>query len=416
MTQPAQKSGIPLWLIALFFLTFAIGTDDFVIAGVLRDIADDLAVSEAVAGQLITAFSIVYAVVAPLAAVVLARWSRRPTMIAITLVFAALNVLMAVAPSYSALLGLRILAAIAAAAVTPAAFATAAMMAPPNRQGSYIGMVAAGLTVSLVVGVPLGTWIGGAFGWQSTMLFVAALLVLAALGMTALPREGRPPAIPLRVRLAPLGRPAIMVGLLGTAIAASGGLMFYAYIGPVSNFMSGASTGTLAVLIAVAGVCGAIGTVLGGRLADAWGPDRTLVSALAVQVLATLLAAVLAWTIGAGQVPVVAIGALLAVWAIAGWALNPPVQMRLLMLAGDAGMEVVALNSSALYVGISVAGAAGGTALALLGPQGVPLIAGLLGFCALVLFVLAFQVFRLRVPDQSAPAASGEGARADAHG
>jgi len=394
MTESSVPRGVPVWLLALFFASFAIGTDDFVIAGVLREISQDLSVSEAAAGQLVTAFSVTYAVAAPLAAVALARLPRRTAMVTITLIFAALNVLAAVAPAYGPLLVIRILAAIAAAAVTPAAFAAAAMLAPPGRQGTYIGAVAAGLTVSLVVGVPIGTWLGGQFTWRATMLFVAALAVVAALGMLTLPRAATPPPLRLRQRLAPLGRPAILVGLLGTAVAASGGLMFYSYIGPVSHHLSGAGAETLAVLIAVAGVFGIIGTMLGGRLTDLWGPERTLGASLALQVLATAAVAVVAVRLDPGAVPAAVVAVALALWAIGGWALNPAVQTRLLRLAGDAGTEVVALNSSALYVGIAVAGAAGGASLALSGPQAVPWAAAGLGTLALLLFLLAFRVFR----------------------
>src|SRR5690625_1272522 len=164
----------PIWLLALFFAAFAIGTDDFVIAGLLPEIADDLSVSEAAAGQLITVFSLSYAVGAPMAAVVTARWSQRHVMIAAASFFTVGNLIAAAAPTYETLFALRVLLALTAATITPAAVSTAAALAPAGRQGRYIGMVAAGLTVSLVAGVPIGTWLGGNFGWRSTMVFVAA--------------------------------------------------------------------------------------------------------------------------------------------------------------------------------------------------------------------------------------------------
>jgi Arabinose efflux permease len=394
VSTSTQSRRIPLWLFALFFAAFAIGTDNFVIAGVLRGVSDDLDVSNAVAGQLITAFSLAYVVAAPLMAVALSRRSPRGTMIVATVVFAVVNILASLAPSYPLLLVLRVVAAVLAASVTPAAFATAAILAPKGRQGSYLGIVAAGLTVSLVVGVPIGTWLSGLSSWRATMVFVAALALVAALGMTTLPPRENPPGMRLRARLAPLGRPAILVGLLGTAVSASGGLMFYTYIGPVVRETTGAGPSTLAVLIAAAGLCGVLGTFIGGRAADQWGPERALMTALALQVLAMLVVGVIAAVSTSDSVPVVVIGVLFAIWALAGWALNPPVQVRLLTLAGRAGTEVVALNSSALYVGVSVAGAVGGATLANYGATAVPITAGILGLCAMAVFAVAFQVFR----------------------
>ncbi|MFC4334572.1 MFS transporter [Salininema proteolyticum] len=127
----------PLWLLALFFAAFAVGTDDFVIAGLLPEIADDLAVSEAAAGQLVTVFSLTFAVTAPIAAIVTARWSRRAVMVSATAVFIAGNLLAAVAPTYTAPLLLRVMLACAGGVITPTAVATAATLAPTGRQGRY---------------------------------------------------------------------------------------------------------------------------------------------------------------------------------------------------------------------------------------------------------------------------------------
>lgn len=141
----------------LVLVTFVAGTDNFVMAGVLPAVAEDLAVTEAAAGQLVTVFSIAYALAAPAMAAATARLDRRTLLGAGLAVFALLNGAAALAPSYAALLVLRLLAAVVAAAMTPAAFAAAAALAPPERVGRAIGSVAAGMTVALVIGVPLGT-------------------------------------------------------------------------------------------------------------------------------------------------------------------------------------------------------------------------------------------------------------------
>lgn len=384
----------PIWLLALFFASFAIGTDDFVIAGLLPEIAEDLSVSEAAAGQLITVFSLAYAVGAPMAAVVTARWPQRRVMAAATSLFALGNLLAALAPSYGTLLVLRVLAALAAAAVTPAAVAAAAALAPEGRRGRYIGVVAAGLTVSLAAGVPLGTWLGGAFGWRSTMVFVAALAALAVAGMLRLPDTARPPSVALRTRLAPLRRPAVLAALVSVFTAASGGLMIYEYVAPVAARLSGAGSEALAVLIAVAGVFGAAGTWLGARATDRFGPERTTLVAVSAQGASVLALAALGYLLSTGGVPVALFGVLFACWALAGWAFNPAMHLRLLDLAGPAGPEAIGLNGSALYSGIAVAGGLGGAALAGFGAHSVPLVSGLLSLAGLSVFAWSFHAHR----------------------
>ena len=160
-------------------VTFAIGTDDFVIAGILPDIADDPAVSEAAAGQLVTVVSITYALAAPPLAVATARLPRKPMVVGGLSVFAAVNLVAAIAPSYAVLMALRVVAALIAAMVSPAVFGMAARLAAPDRDGRALGVVA-GLTVSLFIGVPLGSLLADTFGWRST--FVAVVGVAGAVG------------------------------------------------------------------------------------------------------------------------------------------------------------------------------------------------------------------------------------------
>ncbi|WP_231619101.1 MFS transporter, partial [Nonomuraea sp. SBT364] len=173
-------SRVPGWLLALTFTTFAFATDDYVIAGVLPAISDGLGVSEAAGGQLVTAFSLAFALTAPVASVVTASWPRRRLIVGALLLFTAVNWVSALVTSYPVLMGLRVLAAVAAAAVVPAAYAIAASLAPEGRQGRYLALVMGGLTGSLMLGVPIGTWVGGAFGWQATFV-LGGLLGLASL-------------------------------------------------------------------------------------------------------------------------------------------------------------------------------------------------------------------------------------------
>ncbi|PRX99048.1 MFS transporter [Allonocardiopsis opalescens] len=398
---PLRRAGIGCLLLA----SFAVGTDDFVVAGVLPEISAGLRVSEAAAGQLVTVFSITYAPAAPVIAVLTARLPRRALFTAATAVFALANAAAALAPDYPVLMACRVLAALAAAAITPAAFAIAAATAPEGRTGRAVGTVAAGLTLALALGVPLGTWLGGAYGWRSTFVFVAVLAcaVLAAAPVLLPPLPGAEP-VGAGGRLRLLARPPVLLGAVGTVIGATGGLMTYTYIAPIARELSGADTAGLAVMIAVLGAAGAVGTVLGGRATDRWGADRALLATLAGQVAATAALAVIG-LLGGGGVPLPVTAAVFACWGLAGWAFNPPMNTRSLRLAGPAGTEAVALNTSALYVGIALGGAVGGAAVAGYGGTGVAVAATAIGLAAIVL--MAVSVARHPSAPEAAHAPAG---------
>ncbi|WP_040710408.1 MFS transporter [Nocardiopsis potens] len=396
------------WPVCLLLAAFVIGTDDFVIAGVLPEIAAEQGVGEAAAGQLVTVFSITYALAAPVIAVATARWPRKTLIVGGLSVFALINVVTAAAPSYPALMALRVAAALVAASITPAVFGMAGRLAAPGRVGWAMGVVSAGLTVSLFLGVPIGSLLGTWFGWRSTFVAVALLTALVAAASAALlPGLPGAPQTGVRGRLRALTRPALLTCVLGTAMGASGGLLTYTYIGPISHDLSGRGGWMLAVFIGVVGAAGAVGTFAGGRLTDRWGADRALLGAFALLAAAIAALAVIGLA-GQGAAPVWLVAAALAVYGFAGWGFSPPMNARVLLLAGDAGTEAVALNTSALYVGVSVAGAVGGGAVALYGGTGAAVAAA--AIAAVTLGVMAASVRRFpSAPDRAAPAAADAG-------
>ncbi|GAA1553309.1 MFS transporter [Brevibacterium picturae] len=379
------------WLPSLLLTTFVIGTDDFIIAGILPEIAADFEVSEAAAGQLVTVFSLVYAAAAPVMAVATARLPRKRLIVGGLGLFAVINLATVFAPSYAALMTLRVAAALVAATISPAAFAIAGTLAPAGRTGRAIGTVAAGLTVSLVIGVPLGSWIGGMFGWHATFVLVAALTTIAvAVTAFTLPQLPETPVVGVRERLVLLRRPAVLTCVIGTIIGATSGLMPYIFIAPLIDDLSGADRGLVPVAIGLYGLAGAMGTVIGGRLNDQWGTDRAVIALLVVVLASTIAIAVTGLVFG-GLAPFWLLAALIIVWGAAGWAYNPPMNARALQLAGPAGTEAIALNTSGLYIGIALAGAIGGGALNLAGGIAVLAAASAIGLINLVFMTLAVR-------------------------
>ena len=191
----AVRADYRLRVLPLAAGTFAIGTGLLVIQGILPEMARDLGVSVGAAGQLVTAFAVAYAVSAPLLSAVAARFDQKRLLGGALIVFALSNVGAALAPSLAPLIVARVVAALSSALFTPNASAAGASLAPPDERGRALALVFGGLSVATVLGVPIGTLIGGAVGWRATFLFVGALGALAAAGLAALlPRVTRPPS------------------------------------------------------------------------------------------------------------------------------------------------------------------------------------------------------------------------------
>ncbi|TDE28383.1 MFS transporter [Actinomadura sp. 6K520] len=385
---------MPRWLLALAAGALVFYTDDYVIAGVLPEIAGSFGVSVGTAGQLVTVFSVTVAVAAPVAAVATTRIPRRTLLVSAALVFTAANAGAALSPAFATLMALRVTAALAAAAATPAMFATAARLAAPGRTGRAVAAVAFGVTGAIAFGVPAGTWIGGALGWRATFAVMAAGGALAALGFrTALPRsEGGQDALPVRAQLAVLGRPAISLGLLANVVLMSGSMMLLTYLAPFTAALANADMTDRGVFFACSGLAGMVGIWAGGRAIDAWGADRTLIAGIGA-FLVTMLALTALWPLR--PISVLPLLGILTIWGGAAFWNSPAVQARLHMLAGPVATQALALNTSGTYIGVAIGGAVGGAVLDTAGPGLLPLISGLAGAVALVLFVAAAHPARV---------------------
>ncbi|MFI7443978.1 MFS transporter [Nonomuraea indica] len=377
---------LPAWLWALTFTTFTFATDDYMIAGILPALSGDLGVTEAAAGQLVTGFSLTFALAAPVASVVTASWPRRRLLTAALSLFVVANVAAAFTTSYPVLMGLRVLAALAAASVVPAAYAIAAQRAPDGRQGRYMALVMGGLTGSLVLGVPIGTWVGGVLGWQAAF-GLGGLLGAVSLVAVRATLPGREPGLPEgarpRVSLRPLASAPVVLGLLGIVASVTGSMMLLTYLAPFLRDLAGAGPAELGWVFVMAGAAGFVGGQLGGRAADRWGADRALLAGVG-GFTAVMGALTVCWWLR--PLALVALLPPLLVWAAVSWWIPPPAQTRLLALAGPAGPQALALNSSAVYVGVSAGGVAGGIVLEMYGSGVLPAAAAMVELAALALF------------------------------
>lgn len=362
----------------LAFGTFALGTDLYVIAGVLPEIARGTRVPIALAGQLVTIFALAYALGSPLLAVASARLDRRRLLLGALVVFAAANLGAALAPDYGALVAARLLAAFAAAAYTPVATVAAVSLVAPERRGRALAMVTAGMTLAILFGVPLGTLVGRVFGWRATFELVAALAVLATIGLILwLPTVPVTPVASLRSRLALLADRQVAGLLMVTLLALTGSFSVYTYLLPLLARIH-PSTAQATVLFAAFGAGGVVGNALGGVAADRLGAARTV--GVSLMALAGILA-----MFTAAERSLIASGGLLFAWGLAGWAWYPSQQHRLVERAGRAAPVALALTGSAIYLGIALGGGMGGLLMGGAGPTVLPLVGA--GVVAVSLFI-----------------------------
>lgn len=346
-----------IWLLALG--TFAIGTDVFVVSGVLSLIAQDLSTSLESAGLTVTAYALTYALAAPLIVPLTATLNQRRVCISALAMFAVGNVLCALAQSYELLMAARAIAGIAAALYTSTAYALATSLAPDNRKGAALSAVALGLTASAVFGVPIGAAIGHAIGWRATFWLVATLSGAAVFALSyrrfANHSNLNTTRLTYAARFAPLIRPAVLLALLPSLLWNTANLTSYTYLGAM--LAEHHDPQTVIVLFFVYGVGGLIGSQLGGRLLDRFGVTTPLAFCLAIAAINQAL-------LGISAASTLTTACALAVWSITGWATFAPQQARLINLAPQNSALLIALNHSVIYIGFATGAAIGGVAIA----------------------------------------------------
>jgi predicted MFS family arabinose efflux permease len=353
-------------LTSLIWLTlgaFAIGTEGFMIAGLLSALARDLNVGLPAAGHLVTAFSLAYAIGAPVMAVLTAGLERRRLLAVAMGGFALANLLAALAPGYTGLLAARLLLALSAATFMPAASGYAAALGGPERRGRALSTVTTGLTLAIIAGVPLGVLVGQGFGWRATFFGVAGLAAISLLGiLTWLPRQ--PPGVTagLGERLALAKRRDILGVLMTSVLTVAGTFTVYTYLGVFIAGIAGLGPQALAPVLLGFGLASAVGTQLSGSAADRWGARSTVIAGGGLALLA-YLAFSLSAALGPARAMPVMLPAIL-LWGLASWGLITAQQARLVALAPALAPVSLSMNSSAIYLGSAMGAAAGALVIA----------------------------------------------------
>jgi predicted MFS family arabinose efflux permease len=359
----------------LALAAFAIGTEAFVIAGLLPVVSADLQISVAATGQLVTAYALAYALGSPILAVAFNNFDRRDVLTLALSGFIAANLLAVASTSFPLLLASRVLMAMGAALCTPTAIGVAVALASPERRGRAVALVTSGITVATVIGVPLGTMIGNQFGWRATFVMVAALGAVALAGVLyGVPRGLPNSTATLGERLAVARHPGVLYALATTVLWAIGGFTVFTYLAiPLQGLGFNAADISLALLIF--GSAAAIGNMLGGTLADRFGPLPTAAVGLAGMATALVLLSLALKSTTPDHARYVVL-LLVFGWAIAGWAFYPAQIASIIRIDPRSSVIALSLNASALYLGFALGGAAGGVVLSILGPTDLGWVGG----------------------------------------
>jgi predicted MFS family arabinose efflux permease len=364
-----------LWW-ALLAGNFAIGCGVMVVAGSLNNLVHDLQVSVATGGQLVAVSAVVMGVGAPLAAALAGGWDRRH-LLTLALVWYTLgHAVAALMPAYASLLPVRALSVLGAAVFTPQAAAVLSVLVPPGQRGRAIAFAFTGWSLASVLGLPLASWVAEAAGWRWAFAGVAALSAPAAWFVWRSVPAG---VKPLPLSLASWGQvvssPVLMAIVAVTALSAAGQFSLMTYFAPYFLQVLGATAGQTSGLFLLFGVFAMVGVLLSGRHVDRLGPARTVGLGLAAIALALLV-----WPLALG---VWSMAAVLVPWALGCFSSNSAQQARLGSAAPGLAGALLALNTSAIYLGQAVGAASGGAVIASQGYGAVSWIA--LGWMLLAL-------------------------------
>ncbi|EPM59622.1 major facilitator family transporter [Pseudomonas syringae pv. actinidiae ICMP 19073] len=376
---------MPLSLLILALSAFAIGTTEFVIMGLLPDVAADLGVSIPGAGWLVTGYALGVAVGAPFMAMATAKLPRKAALVTLMGIFIIGNLLCALASDYNVLMFARVVTALCHGAFFGIGSVVAAGLVPANRRASAVALMFTGLTLANVLGVPLGKALGQYAGWRSTFWAVTVIGVIALIGLIRyLPTNRNEEKLDMRAELAALKGAGIWLSLTMTALFSASMFTLFTYIAPLLGEVTGVSPQGVTWTLLLIGLGLTAGNVIGGKMAD----RRVSTTLITVFVSMAVISTALSWT-SAALIPT---EITLFLWAVAAFAAVPALQINVVTFGKAAPNLVSTLNIGAFNVGNALGAWVGGSVIAHgLGLTSVPLAAAVLAVLALLITLITFR-------------------------
>ncbi|GIO56802.1 MFS transporter [Paenibacillus cineris] len=338
----------------LAIASFLVGTSEFVIAGILDMLAKDVGVSVAAAGQLITVYSLAYAIGTPILVALTARMDRKKLMLLALGLFFIGNLITITSTGYGMLMGARIILAISTGVFMVVALTVAAKMASPGKQGGAIATVLLGFNLALILGVPLGRVVAGSYDWKVIFTGIGVLSLLAMLVLLlAIPKsEGEAP-VPIREQLALFKTPRIFAALSISFFWIMGYTILYTYITPFLLTITGMSERMVSIGLFAFGLASLLGSQVGGYGVDKWGIPRTMVGSL-------LFHSGILFLLAAFAHHSMLVLPLLMLWSFFAWSMGPVQQVYLIGMAPQASGIILSLNTSIVQLGMAVGAVIGG--------------------------------------------------------
>lgn len=341
----------------LAMAAFVVGTVELIIGGTLDLVANDLNVSISAAGQLITVFSVVFALAGPVLLAATGKIERKKLYILSLCIFLVGNIISAMSPNYTALLVARMISAASGSLIIALSVTLASSVVAPQFRARAIGVIFMGISGSLVLGVPIGLVLGNAYGWRAPFILIAALTVVAIVGI-ALFLTKIPPTTVLSVReqLATLKDKKIVSAQLTSFLFLTGHLTLYAYLTPFLKEVLHIEASWISVFYFVFGIAAVIGGGFGGWLADKWGSAKSIISII------------IAFGIALFTLPMVTFSlplfiVIMTIWSMLSWAISPVQQNYLIEIAPETAGIQQGLNNSALHLGIAFGSTIGGVVI-----------------------------------------------------
>ncbi|MFK0524040.1 MFS transporter [Paenibacillus illinoisensis] len=359
-----MSSSLKVYILAI--VSFLVGTSEYILSGILDKVAGSFDVSLAAAGQLITIFSLVYAIFTPILMAVTASMDRRKLIIIGLGIFVFSNILAFTLPGYGLFVVARIIMAIGAGIVVVTALNIAAKIAPAGKQASAIATVVMGFTASLIVGVPLGRITADTLGWKSVFGGIALLGIIAMIILSfAIPRIKGDTPIPLRQQLSLLKKPKVALGLSITFFWLGGYSIAYTYLSPYLLEVSELGDKYLSGALLIFGIASMIGSKIGGFSTDRWGVHRTLSVGLALHIVMLILLSVVTHTL-------LGVMIVLLLWSFSAWSSGPTQQYHLTTIEPEASGVMLGLNQSMMQLAMAAGAGVGGIAIETISLTSIP--------------------------------------------
>jgi MFS transporter, DHA1 family, putative efflux transporter len=348
--------------VVIYILTIAVfftATSELVIAGILNVLAVQMHISVALTGQLITVYSLAFAIGAPIVVSLTARMGRKKLLLLAMLVFIIGNFLSVISSNFTMLIASRIILGMSSGVLLVAAFSAAAKMVTPERIGSTLGTIILGFSSAMILGVPIGIALTHLFSWQMIFLFLGggSLIILVIMAFMLPEIEGDAP-VPFSRQFTVLANPVILSALLLVLFRETGNSVMFTYLSSFLDTILHQSASHIGFIMLTFGIAGAIGSCIGGSAVDKWGSIRMIIISMAVHVVTLSLLPLVTHSF---QLAI----ALLSMWVMSMFIMGPATQTYFIERAPQSSNLIISLNTSVTQVGLATGAGVGGVAVTL---------------------------------------------------